>query len=52
MKYSVSTCSFVKLKVKRLLAVPEHIGVEIFYEYGSTDYWNEFLTRFRESHCI
>ena len=50
MKYSVSTCSFVKLKVKRLLAVPEHIGVEIFYEYGSTDYWNEFLTRFRESH--
>ena len=50
MNYSVSTCSFVKLKVKRLLNLPEDIGVEIFYEYGSTDYWNEFLTRFQATH--
>ena len=50
MKYSVSTCSFVKLKVKRLLTLPEELGVEIFYEYGSPDYWDEFLTRFRREH--
>lgn len=50
MKYSVSTCSFVKLKVKRLLALPENIGVEIFYEYGSEDYWEEFLSRFQQTH--
>ena len=50
MKYSVSTCSFVKLKVKRLLALPENIGVEIMCEYGSEDYWNTFLTRFQETH--
>ena len=50
MKYSVSTCSFVKLKVKRLLALPEDIGVEIFYEYGSEEYWEEFLSRFQQTH--
>ena len=50
MNYSVSTCSFVKLKVKRLLTLPEDIGVEIMCEYGSTDYWNEFLTRFQATH--
>lgn len=50
MRYSVSTCSFVKLKVKRLLNLPEDIGVEIMCEYGSRDYWNEFLTRFQDSH--
>lgn len=50
MKYSVSTCSFVKLKVKRLLSLPEEIGVEIMYEYGSTNYWKEFLSRFQATH--
>ncbi len=50
MNYSVSTCSFVKLKVKRLLALPEDIGVEIMVEYGSDEYWKQFLTRYQNTH--
>lgn len=44
MKYSISTCSFYKLMLRKLLNIPQHFGVEIFYEYGSTDMWESFLT--------
>ena len=43
MKYSISTCSFYKYRIRKLLDMPEDLGVEIFYEYGSRDMWNSFL---------
>lgn len=43
MKYSISTCSFYKYRIRKLLDMPEDLGVEIFYEYGSRDMWSSFL---------
>lgn len=43
MKYSISTCSFYKYRIRKLLDMPEDLGVEIFYEYGSRNMWNSFL---------
>lgn len=44
MKYSISGCSFYKLMTRKLLNMPRDFGLEIFYEYGSQDMWNSFLT--------
>ncbi len=43
MKYSISTCSFFRGKVKKLLKMPADFGVEIMYEFGSEDYWRSLL---------
>lgn len=43
MKYSISTCSFYKYRIRRLLPLPKELGVEIFYEFGSSDMWVDFM---------
>lgn len=48
MRYSVSTCSFYKFRVRKLLQLPEDLGVEIFYEFGSSDQWESLLSKFYE----
>ncbi len=45
MKFSISTCSFYKYRIRRLLEIKEPFGVEIFYEFGSSEMWNEFLSQ-------
>lgn len=45
MRYSISTCSFYKFKIRKLLGLPEGFGVEIFYEFGSEDQWDSLLTQ-------
>ncbi|WP_298029855.1 sugar phosphate isomerase/epimerase [uncultured Dysosmobacter sp.] len=44
MRYSISTCSFYKFKIRQLLKIEKPFGVEIFYEFGSEDQWNCLLT--------
>lgn len=44
MKYSVSTCSFYKFRIRKLLQLPRNLGVEIFYEFGSEDQWESLLS--------
>ena len=44
MKYSISTCSFYKFRIRKLLQLPKDFGVEIFYEFGSEDQWESLLT--------
>lgn len=43
MKYSISTCSFYKFMIRKLLRIPQEFGVEIFYEFGSEDQWDSFM---------
>ena len=43
MRYSISTCSFYKYKIRKLLALPKDFGVEIMYEFGSEDQWRSCL---------
>ena len=45
MRYSISTCSFYKFRIRRLLEIGEPFGVEIFYEFGSEDHWRSLLTQ-------
>lgn len=45
MRYSISTCSFYKMQLRKLLNMPEDFGVEIFSEYGSDAMWDTFLQR-------
>lgn len=49
MRYSISTCSFYKFRVRRLLQMPENFGVEIFYEFGSPDQWESLLSQLYQS---
>lgn len=44
MRYSISTCSFYKFRVRKLLQLPQDFGVEIFYEFGSEDQWESLLS--------
>lgn len=44
MKFSISTCSFYKFRIRKLLQLPKNLGVEIFYEFGSEDQWESFLS--------
>ena len=44
MRYSVSTCSFYKFRIRRLLEMPREFGLEIFYEFGSQDQWESLLS--------
>ena len=43
MKYSISTCSFYKYRIRKLLQMPADFGVEIMYEFGSEDQWRSCL---------
>lgn len=43
MRYSISSCSFYKSLLRKLLDIPEDFGVEIFTEFGSDDLWNQFM---------
>lgn len=47
MKYSISTCSFYKYRVRRLLNMDPGLGVEIFCEFGNDDMWTELMTELR-----
>lgn len=49
MNFSVSTCSFYKNKIKKLLELPENYGVEVFSDFGSNDYWSRFMEALRRS---
>lgn len=44
MKYSISTCSFYKFRIRKLLNIPDDMGVEIFYEFGSEDQWDSLMS--------
>lgn len=43
MKFSVSNLSFTGGKIKWMQELPSELGIEIFYEWGSRDYWNNIL---------
>ena len=43
MKFSVSSLSFSGGKIKFMSDLPKNLGVEIFYEWGSENYWNGIL---------
>lgn len=43
MKFAVSSLSFVGPAITRMDKLPPEIGIEIFYEWGSPDYWEESL---------
>ena len=43
MRVSISTCSFYKYRIRRLLELRDPFGVEIFYEYGSPELWDALL---------
>lgn len=45
MKFSISTCSFYKFRIRKLLQLPKGFGVEIFYEFGSEDQWESLLSQ-------
>ena len=39
MDFTVSALSFVGPKMKWMAQLPKDMGIEIFWEYGSEDYW-------------
>ncbi len=43
MKFSVSNLSFTGGKIKWMQDMPSELGIEVFYEWGSRDYWNNIL---------
>lgn len=49
MKFSVSTCSFYKYRIRRLLSLGPDMGVEIFCEFGSDDMWTSLMCSLNES---
>ncbi|WP_019552248.1 sugar phosphate isomerase/epimerase family protein [Propionispira raffinosivorans] len=44
MKLALSNLSFAGFEYPNLKKLPISMGLEIFYEFGSDDYWNEVLT--------
>jgi len=48
MKYSISTCSFYKYRIRKLLPLEPDMGVEIFCEFGSDNMWNSLMTSLSE----
>ena len=43
MKISVSNLSFAGFRYKELQALPAHIGLELFIEFGTEYYWDKIL---------
>lgn len=43
MDFTVSALSFVGPKMKWMAQLPKDMGIEIFWEYGSEDYWKQML---------
>ena len=43
MRFSVSSLSFTGGKIKKMRELPPQFGIEIFYEWGSPDYWDGVL---------
>ena len=49
MRFSVSSLSFTGGKIKKMRELPPHFEIEIFYEWGSPDYWDGVLPGLLES---
>ena len=45
MDFTVSALSFVGPKMKWMAQLPKDMGIEIFWEYGSEDYWKQMLPK-------
>lgn len=43
MKYSASSLSFPQASIRKLKNLDKRIGIEIFYEFASEDFWNYVL---------
>lgn len=52
MDFTVSALSFVGPKMKWMAQLPKDMGIEIFWEYGSEDYWKQMNRRFVSSAVV
>lgn len=48
MKYSISTCSFYKYRIRKLMPLNADVGVEIFFEYGSKEMWRSLMNNLNQ----
>lgn len=48
MKYNISTCSFYKIRIKRLLELPNDFGVEFMSDFDSDQVFDSFLEQIKE----
>ena len=43
MRFSASSMGFPGPEINNMALLPKDFGIEIFYEWGSADYWNDAL---------